>query len=360
MSAFEKLAENPQSVRFEEKTGNAKGIYTMRVEGGNRVAFTKNLDGNFVPVFVGNHRDYDQFLDRPRNKLTAEHLLGENNSRMRVMDLDIPEKLKTQSLLKNADNFSIGNFKFHGLAGAVITVGAGLVITGSPKEAIAGTTPGHVGLELYEGDIKGATEALVVDGAGDIGCAAVGIGGAKLLGTWGTALGPWGTAGGIAVGGLGGCIVGSIIASETAQAAWNAIVGKDPNMADPTQTLKELKELGIERIPGAVMPDMPQNLKDLVYYRNKVEDAVDALNETAQALAKNPKDETARKAFIDASANFTQAAEAYKISNASIQNPQEVQNYLQQAERENAAAAESPAMSRDFSRSQPPAGTARP
>ncbi|MCB1592693.1 MAG: hypothetical protein KDI90_09605 [Alphaproteobacteria bacterium] len=359
MTAFEKLADSPQSVKFEEKMGNAKGIFTMRVEGGNRVAFTKNMDGNLVPVFVGNHRDYDQFLDRPKSKLTADHLLGEGNSRMRVMDLDIPEKLRTKSLLKAADNFSLGNIRFHGLTGAAIGIGAGLLVTGDPKEAIASTTPGHVGLELYEGDIKGATEALIVDGAGDVGCLAVGAGGAKVFATWGTTLGPWGTLGGGAIGGLGGCLVGSIIASETAQALWDTIAGKDPDITNPVQTLNELKQLGIENVPQTVMPDMPQSLKDLIYYRNQVSDSVEALNESAEALSKNPDNEAARQAFTEASTNFAQAAEAYKISATSMQNPQEVVSYLQQMENENARP-ETPALSNDFGQSQPAASAAKP
>lgn len=352
MSAFEKLAANPQSVQFEEKTGNAKGIFTIRVEGGNRVAFTKNADGNLVPAFVGNHREYDQFLARPRSQLSAEHLLGEGNSRVRTMDLNIPESLRTRSLLRSADNFSLGNIRFRGVAGAAISIGIGLAVTGSPQEAIASTTPGHVGMELYQGDIRGATEALIVDGAGDIGCVAAGAGGAKLLGGWGTALGPWGTAGGAIIGGLGGCLIGSIIASETAQAAWNALVEKDPEIADPVQKLNELKRLGIENIPATASPDMPQSLRDLVYYRNQVSSAVDNLNQAAQNLARNPQDEAAKKSFVEATSSFSQAAEAYKISATTQENPQVIQAYL---ERLRASSAQSAPveMRQDFNSARP-------
>ena len=53
------------------------------------------------------------------------------------------------------------------------------------------------------------------------------------------------------------------------------------------------------------------------------------------------------------------AAEAYKISATSMQNPQEVVSYLQQMENENARP-ETPALSNDFGQSQPAASAAKP
>ncbi len=327
-AAFEKLAENPKSVNFEEKRGNAKGIFSMRIDGNNRVSFTKNLEGNFVPVFVGNHREYDKFLAQKANKLTPSALLGSDNSRIKTMDLDIPESLRGKSVLGKT-SFSIGNIKLHGVVGTVISVSTALALSGGVDEAIASTTPGHVGMELYDGDYKGATEALLVDGAGDVGCIAAGAAGATYLGSGGAVIGgPVGGGAGVLVGGIGGCIVGSIAASETVQAIWDWAFGDD-EIAGPKEILDNLKKNGIEQVPDEITPDMPDDLKELVVYKNKVVEALDKLNESAKTLSNDPDNSVARADFIEASSNFSQAADAYQYSVSSMESPEDVMSYIQ-------------------------------
>ena len=335
--AFEKLADNPQSVKFERKVGNAKDVYSMRVDGNYRVAFTKNADGNFVPAFVGNHRDYDRFLDQKPNKLTPSALLGDDNARVKTMDLKIPDDLRQQSVLRKSTSFSIGDIKLRGVVGTVITAGTAVLLNGGVKEAVASTTPGHVGLELAEGDIKGATEALVVDGTGDVGCLVkYGAAGGATVGAGfaGVGAGPGALIGG-GVAAVGGCIVGGIAASQTAQAVWNWLFEDDEDrLAGPAEILAGLKEQGIEDIPDEVSPDMPDDLKELVMYKKGVADALEDLNEKAQTLADDPTNESAREAFIEASSTFSQAGEAYQYSAASMENPEEVQQYMQEAQQQ--------------------------
>ncbi len=123
MDAFEKLAENPQSVKFEEKTGPAKGIFTMRAANGFRVAMVKNDDENFVPVFVGNHQKYDLLLSKPK-ELKPSKLLGHDNSRVVTMDLDIPDTLKKPSLFQVMGDYSLANVKTMGLAALMVSAAA--------------------------------------------------------------------------------------------------------------------------------------------------------------------------------------------------------------------------------------------
>lgn len=349
MDAFEKLSDNPQSVRFEAKTGNARDIHTMRAAGGMRVAFTQNANGDFVPAFVGKHDAYDKFLAQKANKLTPDALLGSDNSRVRTMDLDIPEGLRKPGVVDTKTNFSIGGIKLRGLAGGVITGGAILALGGTPRDAVAATTPGHVGLELAEGDIQGATEALVVDGAGDVGCVAGGIAGAKGGAAGGAAVGVWafgagagpGALGGGIIGGIGGCVVGGIAASSVAQAAWNWAFGDDTvEMQDPNAVLDDLKVRSIDEIPDEISPDMSEDMKQLVSYKQNVSEAVDELNETAEALAADPENEAAREAFVAANGKFTEAAEAYQYSWDSIEDKEPIQTYL--AENDPNAVVEAP------------------
>jgi hypothetical protein len=58
--AFEKLFENPKLVWFEKKSGI--DVWSMILPDGNRVAFAQDAAGQFIPAFVGNHRDYETFL----------------------------------------------------------------------------------------------------------------------------------------------------------------------------------------------------------------------------------------------------------------------------------------------------------
>ena len=328
--AFEKLAENPQSVKFEEKLGSAKGIFTMRLDGNYRVAFTKNVDGNFVPAFVGNHKNYDRFLADSAN-LKPERLLGADNSRVKTMDMDIPDSLTKEGVLGKT-SFSIGNIKLRGVVGAVISGGTILALGGTAEEAAAATTPGHVGFELAEGDIKGATQALVVDGAGDVGCLAGLAAGAK----GGAAVGAWaklvGAVPGAIIGGAGGCIVGGIAASETVQAAWNYLFKGEENVSsDPKAVLERLKDIGIELVPDETSDTMPPDVRELVTYKQVVSQALDTLNRTAAELSKNPENVAAQEAFIDANSQFVQAAEAYQYSASSPEDPGAVEEYLRSA-----------------------------
>lgn len=333
------MADNPQSVRFEQKTGNASGVYSMRVDGNYRVAFTKNADGNFVPAFVGNHNDYDRFLAQKPNKLTPSALLGDDNAKIRTIDLDVPDNLRQQSVMRNRTSFSIGDIKLRGVTGMVIGAGTAVFLEGGVKEAAAATTPGAVGLELYEGDIQGATEALVVGGAGDVGCIAGGAVGAKYGAAGGAALGS-GAAGvgagpGFLIGGaggaIGGCIVGSIAASATAQAAWNWAFGDDEaqiEVQDLSDTLDELKAMNIEDVPDTISDDMPQDLRNLVMYKQGVAESLETLNTAAEVLANDPDNDVARENFIAAAEQFNQAADAYSYSHTSMDDPAAVEEYL--------------------------------